>query len=324
MTAVSRSTTAEGMFCHEALFYRSESEFLRGTVPFIEAAVRHADPILVVVGAGKIDLLRGHLGADAAAVQFADMSEVGTNPARIIPAWADFVAEYGDRPLRGVGEPIWPERGAEELVECQGHESLLNVVFQAVPRFTLLCPYDDSALPPELLAEARRSHRFVRHPTERAASADYRGTDAAVDLFTAPLPPAPAHAVAFDFAWPDVASLRSWVAAEAAGAGLGAERTPDAVAAVHELAANSIRYGGGHGVLRLWSGEAGIVCEVTDSGHIDDPLVGRIRPRPDRRGGRGLWMVNQLCELVQIRSTPKGTTVRIHLRCPPVSPATPG
>jgi len=52
--------------------------------------------------------------------------------------------------------------------------------------------------------------------------------------------------------------------------------------------------------------------EVTDGGHIDDPLVGRRMPLPLASGGRGVYLVNQLCDLVQIRSSPKGTTVRIH------------
>jgi prepilin-type processing-associated H-X9-DG protein len=35
--------------------------------------------------------------------------------------------------LRGAGEPIWPERRPAELVECQRHESLLNVAFADGP-----------------------------------------------------------------------------------------------------------------------------------------------------------------------------------------------
>ena len=31
-------------------------------------------------------------------------------------------------------------------------------------------------------------------------------------------------------------------------------------------------------------------------------------------GGYGLWLANQLCDLVQIRSLPAGTAVRLHMR----------
>ena len=61
-------------------------------------------------------------------------------------------------------------------------------------------------------------------------------------------------------------------------------------------------------------GADAVVCEVRDGGHIDAPLVGRERPSLERPGGRGLWLVNQLCDLVQIRSFPTGTVVRLHMR----------
>ena len=77
------------------------------------------------------------------------MAHVGHNPARIIPAWHEFVAQHaapGVR-LRGIGEPIFPERSADELVECQRHESLLNLAFADADAFWLVCPYDTQLAP---------------------------------------------------------------------------------------------------------------------------------------------------------------------------------
>jgi hypothetical protein len=51
---------------------------------------------------------------------------------------------------------------------------------------------------------------------------------------------------------------------------------------------------------------------VEDHGRIRIPLVGRIRPEPDADSGRGVWIANQLCDLVQIRSSAAGTVVRVH------------
>ena len=95
-------------FRHEAFLYAGRDEFLDGTAAFIRDGLAAGEPTLVVVSAEKIALLRAELGADAEQVQFADMAEVGRNPARIIPAWRDFVGERSDpgRPLRGIGEPI--------------------------------------------------------------------------------------------------------------------------------------------------------------------------------------------------------------------------
>ena len=44
-------------------------------------------------------------------------------------------------------------------------------------------------------------------------------------------------------------------------------------------------------------------------------LAGRVLPSIHLPGGRGLRIANQLCDLVQIRSTPEGTTVRLHMYC---------
>ena len=137
---------------HEALFYDGADDFMEGVVPFIDDAVQAEEPILVVLSAAKIDRLREALGAAAEPVLFADMAEVGANPARIIPAWQEFLSGHGEpgRRMRGIGEPIWADRSPAELVECERHEALLNVAF-ADPSFWLLCPYDTGALAPEVI-----------------------------------------------------------------------------------------------------------------------------------------------------------------------------
>ena len=61
---------------------------------FVREGGATGEPTLVVVGTRKIARLRDHLDGDAAGVHFADMGDVGSNPARIIPAWRRFVAEY--------------------------------------------------------------------------------------------------------------------------------------------------------------------------------------------------------------------------------------
>jgi hypothetical protein len=53
---------------------------------------------------------------------------------------------------------------------------------------------------------------------------------------------------------------------------------------------------------------------VQDRGHIREPLIGRTRPGLEQPTGRGLWVVNHLCDLVQIRSAPTGSVVRVHMR----------
>jgi anti-sigma regulatory factor (Ser/Thr protein kinase) len=61
----------------------------------------------------------------------------------------------------------------------------------------------------------------------------------------------------------------------------------------------------------MWLEPGAMVVEFSDSGHLTDPLTGRLVPRLDSTGGRGLYLVHQLCDLVQVRSSPGGTTVRV-------------
>lgn len=125
--------------------------------------------------------------------------------------------------------------------------------------------------------------------------------------------PAPASAVELWFDRHLLADARYLVYARAADAGLSTDRTNDLVLAVHEILTNSVRHGGGAGVLRIWQDEGSLVCEVEDGGAIADPLADRRKPDPNEPGRRGLWMANQLCDLVQIRVRAAGTVVRLHM-----------
>ena len=97
----------------------------------------------------------------------------------------------------------------------------------------------------------------------------------------------------------NVRDVRQQVTRSAVEAGLGPVRTDDLTLAVWSLAVNSVQHGGGEGVLRIWQEHDALVCEVRDSGCIDDPLAGRRIPVVATSGQRGIWLVNQLCDLVQ-------------------------
>lgn len=302
-------------FRHEALLYSGDADFLIGTVAFIRRGLEAGEAVLAVEAPAKIAALRRELGEDATSVHFADMSDVGSNPARIIPAWRDFVAEHGrdGRGLRGVGEPIWAARTAEELVECQRHESLLNVAFAGGRPWRLLCPYDVSALAPEVIDEARRSHPHVIERHVELPSPQYRGLEQSGALPDAPLKPPPPDAAGMPFGEGDLIRVRELAWRLTARAGLDASRTADLVCALNEVATNSVRHGGGGGVFLTWEDEGYILCEVRDRGHYDKPLADRERAT-GTFGSRGLWLANQLCDLVQIRSYPTGTVVRLLTR----------
>lgn len=298
-------------FRHEALLYSGPTDFVDRVGAFIRDSIDGGERVMVIVHAGKIALLRSALG-DIDGVTFADMADIGRNPARIIPAWRDFAREAGAGrlTLRGVGEPVWPGRRSEELVECHRHEALVNLAFADTPGLWLVCPYDVEALDHAVIDETLRNHPLVSRRGLHFQSGAFREDVAAPFDVPLPEPDEPPHEIAFERGGLD--AVRAFVSRHAAAAGLERSRTEDLVMAVNEVATNTLRHAGGRGLLRVWRDEA-IVCEVRDDGRIVEPLVGRVRPRAEREDGFGLWLVNQTCDLVQIRTLASGSVVRIHM-----------
>jgi anti-sigma regulatory factor (Ser/Thr protein kinase) len=111
-----------------------------------------------------------------------------------------------------------------------------------------------------------------------------------------------------------VACVRDFAASRAQRAGLPPRRVGDLVIAVGELAGNTLTHTSGPGTVTVWVAGSEIVCQVDDSGHITDLLAGRLSRDPVAAGGgRGPWVVQQACDLVQIRTSPAGTAIRLHM-----------
>jgi anti-sigma regulatory factor (Ser/Thr protein kinase) len=299
---------------HEALMYSSPSEFLRSTVEFIADGVVAGQPVLAVLSQDKMAAITAELGPAAAQVSFADMAEVGANPGRIIGVWHAYLAthDHADMTIRGIGEPIYASRTADELAECQLHEALLNVAFAGWDDFWLLCPYDLAALTDDVIAEALHSHPYVACGSDRRASAVYCPPDTGA-LFAGELSEPPSSVVSARFSYGDLDAIRDLVAEQAGRFAFGMARAGDIVTAVNEVATNAIEHGGGEGILRIWRSSTEVIFEVTDRGHFDAPMAGRIPPSTSSTNGRGLWIANQLCDLLQIRSQPDGTVIRAHV-----------
>ncbi len=306
------TTTAIGTtqrFEHQAVFYRGADELVRAVLPFVREGIDLGEPVLVAMLPERLAAVEAALGADATRVDFVDMAELGANPACIIPEWRRFLEDTGeDGPVRGVGEPAWYGRRDVELEEAALHEALINLAFDEGPAWQLMCPYDISALPAEVIDVAMRNHPVVPGLAPRAA---YAGHELALSLFSSPLSPAPPGADICDFGQADLAGLRSMVARLADQARLDRAAADDLVLAAHELATNSVLHGGGVGRLRSWHEPGALVVEISDSGVIKDPLVGRDLLQDYAENGRGVWMANQLCDLVQVRSGQAGTVVRL-------------
>jgi hypothetical protein len=171
-------------------------------------------------------------------------------------------------------------------VECQRHESLLNLAFHGASAWWLLCPYDTSSLSASVLEEALRSHPHVLEGGVHRSSTSYNH-DLISGPFDIPLPEPKAHAWEMPFALEDLGALRQAVADHARRQGFSDTRAEDLVVAVNEVAINSLRHGGGQGTLRVWRETDTLTCEVRDQGQITYPLVGRVRPQAGQEGGFG-------------------------------------
>ncbi|HEY1853339.1 MAG TPA: sensor histidine kinase [Solirubrobacterales bacterium] len=297
-----------GEIHHEAFFYADPDEYLAGTVPFVREGIEAGEAVLVALPREKRELVRDALGADAELANFAAMEEMGRNPGRLLSAWTDFALANPSAGTRGLGEPAWAGRSAAALEECGRHEALLNLPIADSQPVALLCPYDAAGLDDEVLIGAERCHLAV---SGRERSASY---DAGEDVFAGRLerPAGEFVETVFGFDAATLHSVRRLVFAEAARAGLETARAGDLVLAASEIATNSIRHGGGTGVLQIWRREDEVICDFRDSGRIVDPLAGRLRPGFEQVEGRGLWVANQLCDLVQIRWD-DGNVVRLWM-----------
>jgi hypothetical protein len=297
---------------HEALLYAGADDFANRATPIITRALEAEEPVLVAIDRGKIQLLRERLGQAADAVGWKDIRGIGGNPARIIPVWHQFVAAHAGRGrLWGFGEPIWAGRSAAGLIEAQHHERLLNLAFTEADGFNLICPYDTLALDGSVLQEAHHSHPLVSGNGE-AESPAYPGSAAFAEPFHAALPEPSHPAPTLDLDGVTLLGIRAFLLDHTKAARQAAARIADLAVAVAAVVHSMGRPGAR---LRVWEDDDGSLAQISDLTPLHDPLAGREWP-PPTGPTHGLWLANQLCDLVQHRSFPSHAVVRLHMAGP--------
>ncbi|HEX6469883.1 MAG TPA: sensor histidine kinase [Streptosporangiaceae bacterium] len=308
-------------FAHPALFYSGEQEYVEGALPFVRQGLRAGDPVAVAVPGPNLEVLRAALGRYAAAVRMIDMRAAGRNPGRILPGvLADFADAHADaRRVWIIGEPIWPGRTAREYPACVEHEALINLAF-AGRSVSILCPYNVDDLDPAVVADARATHPVVRQAGREEASAAY-DPGHIIHAYNRPFPdpdpdPASGTITILDFTADTVFQARRSAVERAARHALPPDRVGAVELVVNELAVNSVRHGGGSGTLRIWVEDDLFICEITDQGHIADPLAGRRPVGLNAEGKRGLLLANHASDLLRVHSTPAGTAIRAHFALP--------
>jgi anti-sigma regulatory factor (Ser/Thr protein kinase) len=300
---------------HFAYFYRDQAERRAQILSLVRAGLARGEPTLVALPGDQASVLGGQLDGEPGEFLYADIAEVGRNPARLIPEVRAFIDKHPDQRVLVVGEACWPGRSPAELREATRHEALMNLAF-AGSAVTITCGYDATRLPPSAITDATWTHPEYLASGQPVAAPSHRPAWGVPSDCDRPLPPPPADAESLAYRT-DLAPVRRLVERHARGALLGADRTADLVLAASEVAANTLDHTSTGGTFLVWRDGDEILCQAHDQGWISDPLAGRVRRGPDGRG-HGLYLVNQVCDLVEMRTGSGGTTIRMHMRLPSV------
>lgn len=300
-----------GSLKHVAFFYRDQASYQAEILHFARAGLAMGEPTLIALPGEQASLIASQLAGEPGDLVCVDMRDLGRNPARIIPALRAFVDKHAGQQVRLVEEPVWPGRSAAEACEGVRSDALINLALSGA-NVSVLCPVNASGLPPPVTAAAQQTHPEYlsggRSTASRHPGVPWQFPPGYDDPL--PLPPSTAETLSYDS---DLAMVRGLVERHAQRSRLGPHRIADLVLSVSEAAANTLDHAAGAGTLHVWDSDEEILCQTQDAGWIADPLAGRVKHGPESRG-HGLFVVNQVCDLVELRSGGAGTTIRMHMR----------
>ena len=295
---------------HDALLYRDPAQ-LRGVVgSFARDAAAAEEPVLALLSPASLGLLHDVLEDSQAALEVLDAGAAGHNPRRLIPTILTWLDDRRAR-SRVISESVWPGRDDVETTECLRFEALVNHAL-ASEAVSLLCPFDAVHLGADVIAGVEMTHPRLIDEAGIHDSERYRDPliVARGESWPQREPAEPVCSLNFDG---DLWALRHRLAELEMLRGLELGRLDDLILAVNEAASNAVLHGDGTCQVRVWCDGGRIVSEVMTASSIEDPLAGLRRPEPDAIGGRGLWLIDEICDLVEVRSGPEGASVRMHV-----------
>jgi len=291
--------------------YRHEAEFDAAMHSFLEEAAVAGEPVLVALPGPHLQHARERLGEAMAGARCEDLEQVGRNPGCLLAMIEEWVVSHDGR-ARVVSEAVWPGRSHAEAVEALRHEALVNHVL-AESGATIMSPFDARGLDADILAGVEMTHPTVVEDGRRRAGASYTDplSTAIGELWPLDDPTTPVSEHPLNGS---LLELRRAIAEDPALDSLSDERRADLVFAINEATSNAVRHGDGTCMTRIWHDGDAVVTEVSTPSAIEDVLVGRRRPAADALEGRGLWLINQVCDLVELRSGASGMTLRMHVK----------
>jgi hypothetical protein len=163
------------MLEHSVFTYCTDDQFRTTMGTFLGNGIERSEANLAVTSGANIELLREHLGKDARSVEFVDASSWYSSPIAALEAYRTFTdakLEHGAAWVRIIGEPIWSGRSGAEVRDWTRYESLLNLVFASSP-LTVVCPYDERSVAPEIVRQAHLTHPHTVGEAGVSSSPDY-------------------------------------------------------------------------------------------------------------------------------------------------------
>ncbi len=301
---------------HRAFLYRGTDDFLSVAVPYLRTGLEKDRAVIAVVREPNLTALRDVFAADGASVLIHDSAEFYRHPVRTLRDYQTVVKQSAPRKVCAVAEPVWDGWDERRTREWIRYESLINVVFGSSGA-SALCPYDAAALPPRVLAEARRTHPMLRAPGHDGPNGEYVDPVTFGLRFGRSLPTGrPRDAEYLPVTGDDLSALRSFVGERAVRHGLAKQPAQNLVTAVNEVVANALQHGTPPVGLWMWRDGDDVLCEVGDNGlwhPPPSPLTGFIPPDTALQRGFGLWTVRLLVDLMDVRAGWDGTFVRLSV-----------
>ncbi len=308
---------ADGAFEHSACIYDDDSQFLDMAVPFLADGMALGEPVLAVTTAANLELLGAALGERSGDVDYAESAFFGRRPPRRVAAFYRYWKGGQGSPRSGrvriLAEPVWAGRSAREITGWTRMEAALNVTL-APTSISMICPYDARTTGKDILADALRTHPVLVAGSRQSPSPQYADPATfARSCDTRPLADPPGDAEAFDFDG-DLRGLRRFIAGSARLHGLTGDRADMLVLAVSEVGAYLKSRWPASAAVRTWEQPGAVICDFREPGaSITDPFLG-LRPAELVPGdGDGLWLANQICDWLDIRSGAGGCAIQLQI-----------
>lgn len=291
--------------------YRDDAELDAAVYAFMRDAAAAGEPVLVALPGPRLEHVRHQLGDLMADARWEDAEQVGRNPGRLVAMIEEWVASH-DGHARVVSEAVWPGRSRAEAMEALRQGALVDHTL-AGSGATIMSTFDAQHLDEDILDGVEMTHPTVVVGGERRAGATYTDPLSMASGEMWPLQD-PTGSVSEHPLDGSLGELRRAIADDPVLGSLPADRRSDLVFAINEAASNAVRHGHDTCTTRIWHDGDEVVSEVSSASRINDVMAGRHRPPADALQGRGLWLINQLCDLVEIRSGTSGTTLRMHVK----------